>query len=51
MPDLIHLAIRAFIALMILGAGAGAILHREIYELKDAAASISIGLGAWPFNE
>jgi len=45
MHDLIQLAIPAFIALMIVEAIAGAIMHREIYELKDAAASITMGLG------
>jgi sterol desaturase/sphingolipid hydroxylase (fatty acid hydroxylase superfamily) len=45
MQDLIHLAIPAFIALMLVEAVAGAIMHREIYELKDAAASITMGLG------
>jgi sterol desaturase/sphingolipid hydroxylase (fatty acid hydroxylase superfamily) len=45
MPDLIQLAIPAFIALMIVEAIAGIFLKREIYEVKDAAASISMGLG------
>ena len=45
MQDLIHLAIPAFIALMIVEAVAGAVMHRDIYELKDAAASITMGLG------
>src|SRR5215468_6634672 len=45
MQDLIQLAIPAFIALMIVEAIAAVIMHREIYELKDAAASISMGLG------
>jgi sterol desaturase/sphingolipid hydroxylase (fatty acid hydroxylase superfamily) len=46
MPDLIQLAIPAFIALMVLEAIAAAIMKREIYEVKDAAASISMGLGS-----
>ena len=45
MHDLIQLAVPAFIALMIVEAIAGAIMHQEIYELKDAAASITMGLG------
>ena len=45
MPDLIQLAIPAFIALMIVEAIVGVLLQREIYEVKDAAASISMGLG------
>ena len=45
MADLIQLAIPAFIALMIVEAVAGVFLKREIYEVKDAAASISMGLG------
>jgi len=44
--DLIQLAIPAFIALMVLEAIAGSLLKREIYELKDAAASITMGLGS-----
>jgi len=46
MNDLIQLAVPAFIALIVLEAIAGAIMKREIYELKDAAASISMGLGS-----
>ena len=45
MPDLIHLAIPAFILLLIVEALAGAVMQREIYEVKDAAASITMGLG------
>jgi len=45
MPDLIQLAIPAFIALMLVEAIVGVLLQREIYEVKDAAASISMGLG------
>ena len=45
MQDLIHLAIPAFIALMIVEAVASAVLAREVYEFKDAAASIAMGLG------
>ena len=45
MPDLIHLAIPAFILLMVLEALAGAAMQRDIYAVKDAAASITMGLG------
>ena len=46
MPDLIQLAIPAFIALMFVEAVAGAILRRDLYGVKDAAASIAMGLGS-----
>jgi len=45
MPDLIHLAIPAFLLLMLLEAIAGALLRRDLYELKDAAASVAMGIG------
>src|SRR5215469_7592965 len=45
MPDLIHLAIPAFLLLMFVEALAGARMQREIYDVKDAAASITMGLG------
>jgi sterol desaturase/sphingolipid hydroxylase (fatty acid hydroxylase superfamily) len=45
MPDLIELAIPAFILLMAMEAVADAIMRRDLYELKDSAASISMGLG------
>lgn len=45
MPDLIQLAIPAFILLMVIEAIAGTVMHRDVYELKDAAASITMGLG------
>jgi sterol desaturase/sphingolipid hydroxylase (fatty acid hydroxylase superfamily) len=45
MPDLIQLAIPAFILLMIIEAVAGTVIEREIYEVKDAAASVTMGLG------
>ena len=45
MPDLIHLAIPAFLLLMVVEAAAGAVMQREIYQVKDAAASITMGLG------
>ena len=46
MPDLVQLAIPAFILLMLLEAVAGVFLRREIYAVKDAAASITMGLGS-----
>ena len=46
MPDLVQLAIPAFILLMLLEAVAGAFLQREIYAVKDTAASITMGLGS-----
>ena len=45
MPDLIQLAIPAFILLLIVEAVAGTVMQREIYEVKDAAASVTMGLG------
>jgi sterol desaturase/sphingolipid hydroxylase (fatty acid hydroxylase superfamily) len=45
MADLIHLAIPAFVLLMVIEAVADAILRRDLYELKDSAASITMGLG------
>ena len=45
MPHLIELAIPAFILLMAVEAIADAIMRRELYEIKDSAASITMGLG------
>jgi sterol desaturase/sphingolipid hydroxylase (fatty acid hydroxylase superfamily) len=45
MRDLITLAIPAFLTLLFAEAIAGAIMRRDIYEVKDAAASITMGLG------
>ena len=45
MPHLIELAIPAFVLLMAVEAIADAIMRRELYEIKDSAASITIGLG------
>jgi sterol desaturase/sphingolipid hydroxylase (fatty acid hydroxylase superfamily) len=44
-PDLIHLAIPAFILLMIVEGVVAVFLRRDVYELKDTAASITMGLG------
>lgn len=45
MADLIQLAIPAFVLLMALEAVADAVMRRDLYQVKDAAASISMGLG------
>jgi len=45
MTDLIHLAIPAFLALLIVEAVFDAIMRRELYEMKDTAASLSMGIG------
>jgi sterol desaturase/sphingolipid hydroxylase (fatty acid hydroxylase superfamily) len=45
MPDLIQLAIPAFVVLMGAEAVADAVMRRDLYEVKDAAASITMGLG------
>lgn len=45
MADLVQLAIPAFLLLMIIEAAAGTVIEREIYEVKDAAASVTMGLG------
>src|SRR5215467_201058 len=50
MQDLIHLAIPAFILLMLLEAIADAIMRRDLYEVKDSAASITMGLGNLAVN-
>jgi hypothetical protein len=46
MPDWITLAIPAFLFLLFAEALAGAIMRRDICELKDAAASITMDLGS-----
>lgn len=45
MPNLIQLAIPAFLFLMLFEAVAAALLHRDLYEFKDAAASVTMGIG------
>jgi sterol desaturase/sphingolipid hydroxylase (fatty acid hydroxylase superfamily) len=45
MPNLIELAIPGFILLMTIEAIADAVMRRDLYEIKDSAASISMGLG------
>ncbi|MEM1128708.1 MAG: sterol desaturase family protein [Bacteroidota bacterium] len=45
MPDLIHFAIPAFVLLLVAEAIFSALDQRELYEAKDTAASLSMGLG------
>lgn len=44
-PNLIHLAIPGFLLLLTLEAVADAVMRRELYELKDTAASLTMGVG------
>jgi sterol desaturase/sphingolipid hydroxylase (fatty acid hydroxylase superfamily) len=46
MPNLIVLAIPGFIVLVAIEAVADTIMRRDLYEIKDSAASISMGLGS-----
>jgi hypothetical protein len=45
MPKIIINAIPAFLILLIAEAIAGAILRRDLYDLKDTAASLTLGIG------
>lgn len=45
MPDLIQLAVPAFILLLVAEAAASAWMRRDLYDLRDTAASITMGLG------
>ncbi len=45
MPNLIHLAIPGFIALLILEAVLAAKMRQDLYEWKDTAASLTMGIG------
>jgi sterol desaturase/sphingolipid hydroxylase (fatty acid hydroxylase superfamily) len=45
LPNLINLAIPGFIALLVLEAVLDAIMRRELYQLKDTAASLAMGIG------
>jgi len=47
MPDLIHLAIPAFILLVVAEAIFGAVMHRDLYEGKDTAASLIVWAASW----
>ena len=44
-PDLIHLAIPGFILLLVLEAVADSVMRRDLYQLKDTAASLTMGIG------
>ena len=46
MPDLITMAIPAFLVLLVAEAVAGAVMRRELYEFKDMAASLTMGIGS-----
>lgn len=46
MPDLIHLAVPGFILLLVAEAVFDAIMRRDLYELKDTAASLTMGTGS-----
>ncbi|HEV2112717.1 MAG TPA: sterol desaturase family protein [Terriglobales bacterium] len=45
MPDLIHLAIPGFLLLLFAEALFDAIMRRDLYQLNDAATSLTMGLG------
>ncbi len=45
MHNLIHLAIPGFLALLILEAVLAAKMHQDLFELKDTAASLTMGIG------
>lgn len=45
MKDLIQLAIPAFVILMLIEAVFGAVMRRDLYEYKDTAASLTMGVG------
>src|SRR5689334_2723625 len=46
MTNLIHLAIPAFLALLILEAILAARMRLDLYEWKDSAASLTMGIGS-----
>jgi sterol desaturase/sphingolipid hydroxylase (fatty acid hydroxylase superfamily) len=46
MPNLINLAIPAFILLVVLEVVLDAVMRRELYELRDTAASLTMGTGS-----
>ena len=45
MPDLIQLAIPAFLLLLTVEVVCDAVMRRDLYETKDAAASLTMGIG------
>jgi len=44
-PNLIHLAIPGFLLLLALEAIADSVMRRELYQFKDTAASLTMGIG------
>jgi sterol desaturase/sphingolipid hydroxylase (fatty acid hydroxylase superfamily) len=50
MPDLIVLAVPAFVLLVALEAVADAVMRRDLYEIKDTAASLTMGIGNLAVN-
>lgn len=44
-PNLVHLAIPGFLLLLAIEAVADAVMRRDLYELKDTAASLAMGVG------
>ena len=46
MPDLITMAIPAFLVLLVAEAVAGAVMRRDLYGFKDMAASLTMGIGS-----
>jgi sterol desaturase/sphingolipid hydroxylase (fatty acid hydroxylase superfamily) len=50
MPDLINLAVPAFLLLLTLEAIADGVMRRDLYEIKDAAASLTMGVGSLLVN-
>jgi len=45
MPDLIQLAIPAFLLLLTIEVVCDALMRRDLYEIKDTAASLTMGIG------
>jgi sterol desaturase/sphingolipid hydroxylase (fatty acid hydroxylase superfamily) len=45
MHDLVHFAIPAFLILLIIEAAVDAVMRRDLYEYKDTAASLAMGIG------
>jgi sterol desaturase/sphingolipid hydroxylase (fatty acid hydroxylase superfamily) len=46
MPDLITMAIPAFLVLLAAEAVVGAVMRRDLYEFKDMTASLTMGIGS-----
>jgi sterol desaturase/sphingolipid hydroxylase (fatty acid hydroxylase superfamily) len=45
MPDLVHLAVPAFLLLVLLEVIADAVMRGDLYEIRDTAASLTMGVG------